>query len=353
MTVHHTFSLLPEWTLQDAVLLSWPHAETDWADVLPEVEQCYRQIATVILQRQHLVLVGNSATQARSSLPKELQSRCIAYNIPTNDTWIRDYGPLCCADSWGRQALVDCGFNAWGMKFAASLDNRVVRALHASEVFAPQVIYHNALDYFLEGGAIEVDGQGSLLTTASCIEEGNRNPAMKESERYAKLRALLGAEQVLVLHHGALPGDDTDGHIDTLARFIAPSEVAYVTPSEASSVAYEGLVAMEKELKVLAETHGWKLIPLPDVGNFHGRNGDLLPATYANFLFINGALLLPIYNRPTDADALRILQEALPHLEVVPIDCSILVEQHGSLHCATMQIPHGMLNPNLLNEFPS
>ncbi len=336
--------LIPEWAEQDAVLLSWPHEKTDWLPILDRVESCYRTIAIEILRRQKLLLVGNTAQKARLSLPQELQANCYAFPIETNDTWIRDYGPLACIDEENNKVIVDCGFNAWGLKFASNLDNNVLRHLYACGVFAPSVTYQNELNFIFEGGAIETNSRGILLSTDSCILEGNRNPQLTATEIKQKISSLLGGKILLSLCNGAIPGDDTDGHIDTLVRFIDPTTLVYVSPSDPQSTTYGTLLKMELELQQIANEYQLNLTPLPDAGNFIGREGELIPATYANFLFINGAVLLPIYNRPTDIIAMEQLQKALPNREICPIDCSSLIEQHGSLHCISMQIPKGFLS---------
>lgn len=338
-----TTKLIPEWDIQDAVVLSWPHTGTDWAPILEETEACYRAIAIEILKREKLILVGNTAVEARASLPLDLQSNCIAYPLKTNDTWIRDYGPLCCVDQQGKKVILDCGFNAWGLKFSSYMDNQVVRQLYQMGAFAPAVDYHNELGFIFEGGAIETNGAGLLMSTDSCLYEGNRNPQMQQLEIVNRVQSLMGGKQLFSLKNGSIPGDDTDGHIDTLARFIAPNLIAYVSPSDSNSYAYPSLLCMEQELRVFAQENALELLPLPDVGNYFDEDGELIPATYANFLFINQALLLPVYGRRTDSEAVALLQKALPDRTVCAIDCSVLIRQHGSLHCVSMQIPKGFL----------
>ena len=325
--------LIPEFEPQRAVLLSWPHPETDWAPILTETERCYRQIAIEILKRQDLIIVGPTAREACAQIPQELRSRCTAVTLPTNDTWIRDYGPLSLQGTRsGTRYAADYTFNGWGMKFPASQDNQVVRRLQ-SYLQENGYAYLNRLEYVLEGGSVETDGT-TLLSTATCLYEPNRNPGRTKEAIEQELHALSGCRTV-VLNPGQLPGDDTDGHIDTLARFIAPGVVAYVAPTDPRSPSYEVLQRLESELRL----YPFQLVPLPDTGAVYSPyNGQLLPTSYANFLFINGALLLPVYGVPTDARATRILRNALPDREIVPINCAILTEQHGSLHCATMQL---------------
>lgn len=331
-----------EWELQDAVLMTWPDETTDWADMLSEVQDCYKSIIREIVLRQRLILIGRSVSEVVGTFPREWRERITPLDCPINDTWARDYAPLT-VEVGNNREIVDFGFNAWGLKFASCYDNQVGRFLLQSSLFRNEIFRGHYQSFIFEGGSIESNGCGYGLSTASCLWEANRNPSWTESEVTDFLKKTLGLNELIVLQHGAIPGDDTDGHVDTLARFISSSVVAYVSPSDPSSQAYPHLLAMQQELKTFTEQYHWQLIALPDVGNFLGREGSLIPATYANFLFVNGALLLPIYRRETDSEAIEILRKALPEREIVPIDCRALIEQHGSLHCVTMQYPKNTL----------
>ena len=348
-----TMQMLPEWAPQDAILLTWPHSQSDWAPILPEVQRTYCDIIAQVVRFEPVVLIVPEDPDEYAALPSELRSRCLLVSCPTNDTWCRDYGPLALQSPNGVRGIVDFTFNAWGGKFGATLDNQVVRHLVADKLFAPKVAYLDSLDLTFEGGALECNGEGFLLTTKSCVEDPHRNAHLYEPPHiYKELLARLGLTDYCSLEVAPLPGDDTDGHIDTIARFVDPDTIIYVSPSNPTAQSFAALTELERQLLELARQRpALRLIALPDVGDYPSRyEADcLIPATYANFLLVNDALLLPIYGRSTDSEAQRILQRALPHLEVVPIDCSILVEQHGSLHCISMQIPQGFLNPSLLD----
>lgn len=331
-----------EWEEQDAVLLAWPHPETDWRDTLDDVCRCYRTIAQEIISRERLILIGDAAQEAFGTFAPEWQKQTTILDCSINDTWTRDYAPLTVETPQGYE-MVDFGFNAWGLKFAAQYDNLVGRQLMQSPIPAEGVMHGNYQSFIFEGGSIESNGMGWGLTTSSCLWEANRNPSWSMSEIVEYVKKTLGLDALFVLNHGSIPGDDTDGHIDTLARFIGSHTIAYVAPTDPSSQAYPSLIQMEQELQQLAQEHNIGLVPLPDVGDFVGNDGTLIPATYANFLFVNGALLLPIYHRDTDLLAIEALQKALPERVVCPIDCRALIQQHGSLHCITMQYPKNSL----------
>lgn len=349
--------MLPEWAPQDAILLAWPHRKTDWAPMLTEVQRTYCDIIDQITRFEPVVLLVPEDTEEYAMISTELRSRCLLITCPTNDTWCRDYGPLSLQSSDGKRGIVDFTFNAWGGKFVSTLDNEVVRRLVSENIFAPDVSYLDNLDLTLEGGALECNGSGLLLTTKQCIEDPLRNPENYQAPLvYKELLKRLGLTDYCSLAVEALPGDDTDGHIDTIVRFVDQDTILYIAPNDPSSQSFDALSQLEKALKELARQYTTlRLIPLPDVGDFssHYEGGSLIPATYANFLIVNGALLLPTYGRSTDRIAIHTMRHVVPNLEVVPIDCSILLEQHGSLHCISMQIPQGFLNPSLINPIIS
>ncbi len=344
--MNHT--LIPEWRRQDAVLLSWPHAETDWCDMLDEVDRCYLDMTQAIGQHETVIILTPEPDRIEALLTTsgiDLQSICI-YRMKTNDTWIRDYGPLAFENNTtGRLQMADFTFNGWGMKFAADKDNQVCRKLFADGLFAPEIELCNHLRFVLEGGSVESDGLGTILTTRHCLMEANRN-AGYEAEQFINLWIdFMGSRRLLMLEHGQLEGDDTDGHIDTLVRFLTADTLVYTQCTRPEDSHFAELEAMEKELKQFRgiDDTPYHLLPLPLPSAIHAADGHRLPATYANFLFVNGAILLPVYGVPEDEEALRTLQAATPR-QVIPINCRALIEQHGSLHCATMQIPEGFLS---------
>ncbi len=351
MATLKSMRLIPEWEAQDLVLITWPHQDTDWADILDEAEACYMELAKAILQFEDLIILAHNKAYVQEKFSGlTLAHRLFIFEIETNDTWIRDYGALSFRLTYDNDdtnlAISDFTFNAWGMKFPACKDNLVNRCLFLAYTFNKEVAYVNRKLLTLEGGAVESDGLGTIMTTYNCIYEPNRNPAFNESDLTEVLKETLGAERLIILNNGELEGDDTDGHIDTLVRFITADTIAYVSCEDKDDTHYHSLKRMEEELKALRQLNGepYKLVALPFPKAIHEEDGYRLPATYANFLFVNGGLLVPTYDQASDKLALDTLQQALPHLKVVGVDCRTLIRQHGSLHCATMQIPQGFIN---------
>jgi agmatine/peptidylarginine deiminase len=330
-----------EWEPQSAVMLTWPHAGTDWADLLPEAEAVYDRLALEIAARERLIVACHDAALA-ARVAARLRGRSVAPSrlligiAPSNDTWARDHGPITVETSAGAEIL-DFGFNGWGGKFDAALDDDIPSALARAGLYGTTPC--RKVPLVVEGGALETDGCGTLLATRHSVVTDTRNPGRGEAEVEAVLRAELGLTRFLWLEHGALSGDDTDGHIDTLARFADPQTILYVTTTP-EDPDHAGLEAMRKELEALRTAAGnpYRLVPLPPPG-LHVEAGRRLPATYANFLIVNGAVLLPGYGVANDLAAVRAVAACFPDREVVPIDCRTLIRQNGSLHCVTMQLP--------------
>ena len=338
-------SFAAEWDCQDGILIAWPHAGTDWAYMLDEVTACYVQLTKAILQDddERLVIVAPDADDVRAAIGTDADwSRITIVELPTNDTWVRDYGPI---TLWheGKMTLADFTFNAWGMKFAADCDNLVTSRLDERGVFNMPVL--NYRDLVLEGGSIETDGNGTVMTTTCCLTAPNRNDAMSREQVEQVLLERLGCVKMLWLDHGALTGDDTDGHIDTLARFAPGGVILYTGCDDPDDEHFESLMQMEEDLKAFTDAKGdhYHLIklPLPDA---MFDEISRLPATYANFLVTNHQVLVPIYGQPEkDLMACQLIGDAFPGRKVTGIDCQALICQHGSLHCATMQLPKGAL----------
>lgn len=338
MKTPNQLTLPAEWAEQEFVQLTWPHANTDWADMLDEVTLCFVNIARNILKYEHLLIVCADSEQIEPFFsPDELEKITFA-EMPTNDTWARDHGGITVFENSNR-TICDFAFNGWGMKFAANFDNQITRKLYEAGIFG-EAEYKNCLDFVLEGGSIESDGNGTILTTAECLLSDNRNNGTKNHIE-AKLKEYFGAKQVLWLHYGYLAGDDTDSHIDTLARLCPNNTIAYVKCDDQTDEHYEALKKMEEELQSfspLGVGGSFKLIELPMADAVYFED-ERLPATYANFLIINGAVLLPTYNSSKDKIAAEQLQKAFPNRKIIGIDCTALIKQHGSLHCVTMQYP--------------
>lgn len=329
-----------EWHEQEFVQLTWPHRETDWAPIYNEVVECYCNMAREIAKRESLLIV----TQYPDEVKEQLKAHNVSmdniriFECETNDTWARDHGFISCLDE-GKRILLDYQFNGWGMKFAANLDNQISKKMYKGN--AVDGTYNNCLDFVLEGGSIESDGKGTILTTASCLLAPNRNDTLDYERIGERLFEDFNAERILWLEHSWLAGDDTDGHVDTVARLCPNDTIAYVQCLDKDDEHYTELHAMEEEIKAFTTTEGkpYNLIPLPMPDACYWE-GERLPATYANFLIMNGAVLMPTYSQPeNDALAKSQLQKAFPDREIVGIDCSVLIKQHGSLHCCTMQYP--------------
>lgn len=338
--VEHT--LLPaEWFPQSAVQLTWPHAGTDWAPILDEVIPCFVSIAKEIMKREKLVVVCPDTLEVKEQLGVFDEERVRFVELPTNDTWARDHGGISVFDPLGMM-VYDFVFNGWGMKFAANKDNLITRNLYQAGVFAEEVQLVNMAPFVLEGGSIESDGQGTLMATAECLLSVNRNEYLQREEIEHYLKDVFGVKRILWIENGYLAGDDTDSHVDTLARFCSEDTIAYVKCEDESDEHYDELLAMEEEIKAFRQENGdpYRLISLPMADEIVWE-GERLPATYANFLIMNGAVLLPFYNSPKDEQARKALQMAFPDREVVGINCLPLIKQHGSLHCVTMQYPEG------------
>lgn len=332
-----------EWYPQSGVQLTWPHGNTDWADDLDAVINCYLSIGKEIVRRQKLLVICPDRGKVESHFTEEEQRNLVCVEITSDDTWARDHAPISLFVE-GKPTILDFGFNGWGLKFAARHDNQITGSMYAKNVFLPQVEYQCHLNFILEGGAIESDGKGTILTTAECLLAPNRNQPRTQYEIEEYLKDALGASRILWLHHGFLEGDDTDSHVDTLARFCDEHTIAYVKCDDVEDVHYQSLKSMEEELHALKTFDGrsYRLIDLPMADAIFDE-GMRLPATYANFLVINGAVLIPFYGSEKDLVAQSQLQKAFPDREMVGIDCRPLVRQHGSLHCVTMQYPMGFL----------
>ena len=330
-----------EWHQQTLVQLTWPHKNTDWAEMLEEVEDCYIRLATEIASRQHLLIVTPEPERIKVLLSGKIDSnRLHFFECLTNDTWARDHAFITMITEQGPMFLDFC-FNGWGMKFAANFDNQINRRLFASEILTGA--YRNCLDFVLEGGSIESDGRGTLLTTSTCLLAPNRNETLNRVDIENYLKSVFHLEQILWLDYGYLAGDDTDSHIDTLARLCPNDTIVYVQCIDEKDEHFEELRKMEEQLKTFRTLDGkpYNLLPLP-MADAIIENGERLPATYANFLIMNETILYPTYRQPKhDACAADVLSKAFPKYEIVGIDCSALIKQHGSLHCVTMQYPAG------------
>ncbi len=333
-----------EWHPQSGVQLTWPHEATDWYTTFDQVIPCYVAVAQAIAERQKLLIVCQDVDQVRSQLQQANLANISFYALSTNDTWARDHGAITLIEE-GKPVLLDFTFNGWGLKFAANHDNQITKQLYGQQAFRPEVAYRSMKHLVLEGGGIESDGQGTLLTTKACLLSKNRNEYLSQQAIEEILMSVFHLKRVLWLSHGFLEGDDTDSHIDTLARFCDERTIAYVQCTDTSDLHFEALSAMEEELRQLTTLAGkpYRLLPLPMADKALDEEGHRLPATYANFLIMNEVVLLPFYGSSKDRQAQEVLQTAFPDKEIIGIPCEPLIQQHGSLHCITMQYPEGVL----------
>ncbi|MBQ5925396.1 MAG: agmatine deiminase family protein [Paludibacteraceae bacterium] len=330
-----------EWAPQQFVQLTWPHADTDWAYMLDEVQACFRNIAREIAQRQRLLIVAPDIEDVRRQIANEVNMANVTLvELPSNDTWARDHGGITIFED-GKPVVLDFQFNGWGLKFASDKDNLITERLHRGGHLFGEL--RNCRNFTFEGGSIESDGEGTLLTTSECLLSPNRNATMSRNDIEKYLLDLLSAKQMLWLDHGYLAGDDTDSHIDTLARLCPNNTILYVKCDDEADEHYEALRLMEEQLKTFRTLAGepYRLIALP-MARPAFEDDDRIPATYANYLVINGAVLVPTYDTDLDAIALAQVQQAFPEHEIVGIDCQALIRQHGSLHCVTMQYPSNL-----------
>ena len=333
------YRLPAEWEPQSMVMLTWPHQETDWNQYLEDITRTYVEMADAITQRERLLVVTPHPVEVGAILGRHLTASQMAQvtisYCKTNDTWARDHGPISLVgeDSDGKKKLLclDFCFNGWGDKFPADLDNKITRNVF-SELFSDEILNGDIGsgndDFVLEGGSIESDGKGTIFTTECCLMAPHRNQPLTKEEIEQELKLRLKARSVVWLQHGAVPGDDTDGHIDTTVRIAPNDTIVYCHPAD------------RKELETLRTIDGkpYRLLELPTPEVEY--DGEALPATYANFLIINGAVIVPVYDNPEkDRMACEIIQSAFPNRTIIPIDATVIVRQHGSIHCCTMQIP--------------
>ncbi len=332
-----------EWEKQTGVLISWPAKSTDWCSNLDQAEATYLELCRQIVRYSELyVCCCDPATtlhvqqlfNEHNITPGKLK----ILTIPYDDTWVRDYGPISVCRN-NEKVWLDFKFNAWGGRYPYQHDAKLTRLLYQHLFKHDRVLIDNT-DFVLEGGSIDCDGLGTVLTTSQCLLSAGRNSSLTKRQIEDRLISTLGIQRVLWLEHGQLAGDDTDAHIDTLARFCSSDTITYVQCSSPADTHYNSLSEMERQLESFVQMNGdpYHLIPLPLPDACYNREGRRLPATYANFLIINGAVLVPVYELDTDPLALKQLHRCFPKHTIIPIQCRPLLEQFGSLHCITMQI---------------
>ena len=347
MDVKNKIRLPAEWEQQSFLQLTFPHENSDWKYMLKEVSQCFAEIISVAARFQDVLVVCDDVERVKSFFVSTENIWFV--HAESNDTWARDHGGITVLEN-GQAVVHDYIFNGWGNKFEAGLDNQITKKLVEKGIF--QNYRLASFNMVLEGGSVESDGKGTILTTSECLLSKNRNEHLSKKQLEQILNDHFGAEKVLWLNHGYLAGDDTDSHIDTLARFCDENTIAYVGCSNPGDEHYGALRKMKNELQQFTNSKGnpWQLVELPLPDPCFDSEGNRLPATYANFTIINGAVLVPVYGVPQDAAALKILRKCFPEKEIIDVNCRVLIEQHGSLHCVTMQYPQPVkLNKEKLN----
>lgn len=338
-----TIKRLPaEWEPQHALLLTWPHESGAWGKDTQKIEEVFVNITRAVSKTQSVIIGAYDAIHQQHILNLLNQSGIVTnikmYRVPSNDVWARDHGPITIEQD-GRTILCDFKFTGWGDKYHYQLDDQIPRCLVASGLL-PEYDYQR-IPFILEGGAIDADGQGTLLTTEQCLRSTTRHASLTRSEVEAHLADYLGVNRVLWLSDGHLAGDDTDGHVDTLARFFDSNTIGYVCTDDESDPHYASLKLMETTLQGFknAANQDYKLVKLPLPAPKFDKDGKRLPATYANFLLCNQQVLVPLYQDPLDNVILDIFRQHFPDRTIVGVDCRAAIEQYGSLHCLTMQIP--------------
>lgn len=342
------FYLPAEWERQESIQLTWPDGHTDWAPYLDAVTSTFIALAKAITSHERLIIAAANPSTVDAILNKVLDrdqlSRVKTFACPINDTWARDHAPLTLVDTTAGQdsqrfRLLNFRFNGWGEKFAWDKDNKITGTLYGQGAYTGLLEDHD--NFVLEGGSVESDGKGTVFTTACCLLAPHRNQPLNKDEITERLKRWLHAERIVWLNHGRLQGDDTDGHIDTIVRVCPNDTLAYVRCDDPDDEQYEDFRALEEELQSLTTTDGrpYRLLPLPMPRRMED-DGYRLPATYANFVILNGAVLVPTYQQPdNDNKAMDVIAKAFPDRKIIGIDATTVVRQHGSLHCLTMQFP--------------
>ncbi len=319
--------MIAEFEEQSFTQIIFPHKGSDWIEYLADAEETFINIALAISKYQKCFIICADITYVKSKFQNHDNLYFAEYE--TNDTWARDCSALCIKED-SEIKLLDFTFNAWGEKFASDKDDAMSQAL--KNIYLKDL---QTIDFVLEGGAVESNGRDIILTTSACMLNKNRNSSLDAIAITQKLHQFFGADKILYLEHGYLAGDDTDSHIDTLARFINQDTIMYIQCKDKEDEHFKELELMEKELQSMANEHKLKLIALPMTSPIY-FDKERLPATYANFLFVNGAVLVPIYSVKEDEEAIKVFQNTFKDKDIIPIECSTLIKQNGSLHCVTM-----------------
>jgi agmatine deiminase len=333
-----------EWHRHSATWLTWPKDPETWPDRVSQVEEIFLQMMAALAANERVnLLVDHGETEQnvrqRCTFPGAENIRF--YRIPTVDSWIRDYGPNFLLNDRGKLAYNDWLFNAWGNKYEElKKDNSIPARLESLlniPRFEPGIV--------MEGGSIEVNGAGCLLTTEQCLLNPNRNPRLDRAEIEQYLKDYVGVQKVVWLGDGIV-GDDTDGHIDDIARFVSPTTIVCVVEDDPADANYKLLQDNLDRLRYMTDAQGqaFEILTLPMPGTISGKSSikrdlERLPASYANFYIANGVVLAPVFGQANDARALETIRRVFPNRRVVGINCEPLVWGMGTIHCVTQQQP--------------
>ena len=310
---------IANWEKQSFIQLMFPHKHTHWAIYLDEILPIFEQIAKTIAKYQKcLVCFSDESTISNIINEKNI----IFEKVKSNDTWCRDFGAISIKRD-NQITLLDFKFNGWGEKYEYNLDNDITKTIFKDT---------KPIDFILEGGSIDTNGDNVILTTSTCLLQTNRNNISSKTQIGQKLHEYLGTKEIIWLDYGFLQGDDTNSHIDMFARFINKDTICYIKCDDKNDIHYNELQKMQNQLK---QTR-FKLIPLPWVEAKYYQN-QRLPASYANFVILNGAVLVPTYQDKNDKKALDIFKAIFVSRDIISIDCSKIIRQNGSLHCLTME----------------
>lgn len=340
------FYLPAEWHKQQYIQLTWPHTKTDWHNnnILAQITDYFINLATQILNYQDLIISAYD-NELKTLITNKLNQKKHKYNFhiyicESNDTWARDHGPITLINEDNEKKILDFTFNAWGGKYSYDKDNKITHSLYEQKAYSNTE--YQKIDYILEGGSIDTDGNGTLLTTSSCLFNKNRNSSLTKEKNIEYIKKFLNVDNLVVINNSFLYGDDTDGHIDMIARFINNNTIVYTACDNPENPNYNSLKKLEDELNniELFKQKNIKLVPLYIPDAIYNEDNEVLPASYVNFLILNNSVLVPIYdNSKYDDMALTIFKKHLPDRDIIGIDSKIAIRQGGSLHCLTMQIP--------------
>jgi agmatine deiminase len=338
LTSHHGFAMPAEWTLHVATWMAWPCGDDLWMGELEPVRREFADLVRAVASFEPVELLVRDAAAEADAATRLSGANVRLHRVSYDDVWLRDSGPIFVARE-GRVRLVNWEFNGWGGKYDAAIDNEVPRQV-------ARILGTTAVDtgVVMEGGSVDVNGAGCVLTTRQCLLSPMRNPSLSEAEIEAALAAYLGTPRVLWLDTG-LEGDHTDGHIDTITRFTDAQTIVTVTCEDRGDANYDATALNLERLRAFSDANGQPFriveLPLPRMRAEFG--GDRLPLTYANFYVVNGAVIVPLYGDANDARALDILGPLFPGREVLGVMARHLITGGGAFHCVTQQQPAGVV----------